>query len=185
VSESKRRIVVMGAQFAGKTTMVQHWARSAGVKLRSFGVGSLASFLPEAALSPGDRRAATAIAGETFTASGALEVITLGGAVWHLDVWRELVREPGGLVLAIAPEPQWHGVNERVVRYLASSLPAPSATCIAMSKQDLPAARPAAERIQRLLEGTRFEAWPRFETRSDRPDTLLRPVRWIEDRWRA
>ncbi len=166
---STRRIVLCGPPLAGKTTLLNSLAASHDVTPTLFEPQSGSGEVRDRGVS-------------VITHGGRFEFVTVCGAVWNEDTWPVLATSANGLALVLDRQEARAQLDRDFVERIPRLLPEQCVRCVVWTKGDLIARGLEKAVPDGLLSGTSVETWPSFATRSDRPDTLLKPLAWLAER---
>ncbi len=161
------KIAIFGPPLAGKTTILNAYARSRGLKTEA----GLAQFTANNIAPPHMVRA--------YEAEGQAQAVTYAGSVWTMDDWAPLLQACDGLLIVLDSQNTRMDTNLTHVQFLREARLNVRA-CLLFSKRDLPNSSPAKFLQDHLaLCDEPFRDWPSFESTIQAPDTLLAPFDFL------
>lgn len=156
------RIILCGPPLSGKSTLLGAFARSRGFALTPFE----------------ERAAGVALWRGVRVELGEVELLTISGS-YLTDPWPSLVSTATCLVNVIDPQVVRASTTSEFLLELNALPGLPSFGCTCWTKQDLFAGGPEQAISRSVVRGTFCGGWAAFETRLDRPTTLVAPIEWL------
>lgn len=167
------RIAIYGPPLAGKTTLLQAFAKKRGLDIRRFdplaGSGTATSDAPaDQGLYVHDR-------------AKAFSVATILGVYFHKESWPTLLAKADRVMLVLDPQPSRHEANRKCISALSALSQSRRSGCVVWTKNDLVNQQDIDHFSFEILAGNTVGSWPSFVTRYDDPNTLVEGLEFLID----